>query len=324
MKALQIEAFGKPAEVVKLVELPDVGPPAANQIVIALEASPINPSDLLLISGRYGHRPELPSVVGAEGVGRVIAVGSDIKHLKEGDRTLIPYPHPAWVERIKTDATWLRPLPKGDLHQLAMLGINPATAYMMLTDFVTLPRSAWVIQNGANSGTGRALISIAKSLGLKTVNVVRRPELVDDIKAIGGDVVLVDGSDLSKRVAVETGKAPIELAIDMVADTSTMNLMNCLTDNSKVVSYSAMSGKPLVGPSTHLIFRNISLHGFWLVRAFRTAKPEHLIAMYDHLAPLVASGAIMTPVAATYGFEQASQAIAEAAKFGGKVLFDLT
>ncbi len=324
MKVLQIDAFGKPAEAVKLVEVPDVGPPAADEVVIALEASPINPSDLLLISGRYGHKPQLPSIVGAEGVGRVVAVGSNVKYLKEGDRTLIPYPHPTWAERIKTDATWLRPLPTGDLHQLAMLGINPATAYMMLTGFVTLPRGAWVIQNGANSGTGRALIAIAKSLGLKSVNVVRRPELVDDITAIGGDVVLVDGPDLSKRVAVETGKAPIHLAIDMVADTSTMNLMNCLADDGKVVSYSAMSGKPFVGPSTHLIFRNLSLHGFWLVRAFKTAKPEDLTAMYDHLAPLVASGAIMTPVTATYGFDRASQAIAEAAKFDGKVLFDLT
>jgi len=324
MKALQIEMFGKPAEVVKLVDVPDVGAPAANEVVIALEASPINPSDLLLISGRYGHKPHLPSIVGAEGVGRVIAVGADVRHLKEGDRTIIPFPNPTWVERIKTDAAWLRPLPKGDLHQLAMLGVNPATAYMMLTSFTTLPRGAWVIQNGANSGTGRALIPIAKSLGLKSVNVVRRPELVDDIKTIGGDIVLVDGPDLSKRVAEETGNAPIALAIDMVADTSTMNLMNCLADDGKLVSYSAMSGKPFVGPSPHLIFRNISLHGFWLVRAFKTAAPDYLTTMYGHLAPLVASGAIKAPVSATYRFEDASQAIAQAAKFDGKVLFDLT
>lgn len=324
MKALQIEAFGKPADVVKLVDVPDVGAPAANEVVIALEASPINPSDLLLISGRYGHKPHLPSIVGAEGVGRVIAVGTDVRHLKEGDRTIIPFPNPTWVERIKADASWLRPLPKGDLHQFAMLGINPATAYMMLTSFTALPRGAWVIQNGANSSTGRAVIPIAKSLGLRSVNVVRRPELVDEIKAIGGDVVLVDGPDLSKRVAAETDDAPIALAIDMVADTSTMNLMNCLADDGKLVSYSAMSGKPFVGPSTHLIFRNISLHGFWLVRAFRTATPDYLTAMYDHLTPLVASGAIRAPVSATYRFEEASQAITQAAKFDGKVLFDLT
>src|SRR5258708_5466974 len=109
MRAIQIEAFGNPAEVLKVVDIPDVGAPAEGEVVIALEASPINMSDLLMISGRYGYRPKLPCVAGTEGVGRVIAVGRGVKHLKQGDRTLVPYPSAAWVERIKTDASRLRP-----------------------------------------------------------------------------------------------------------------------------------------------------------------------------------------------------------------------
>ena len=135
MQAIQIEAFGNPAEVTKLVDIPDVGAPAAGEVVIALEASPINMSDLMMISGRYGYRPSLPSVMGTEGVGRVIAVGHGVKHLRQGDRTLVPYPAPAWAERIKVDASRLRPLPGGDVNQLAMLGINPPTAYLILTGF---------------------------------------------------------------------------------------------------------------------------------------------------------------------------------------------
>jgi len=114
MQAIQIEAFGNPAEVMKLVDIPDVGAPGEGEVVIALEASPINMSDLLMISGRYGYRPQLPSVMGTEGVGRVIAVGSSVRHLKQGDRTLVPYPAPAWAERIRVDASRLRPLPNGD------------------------------------------------------------------------------------------------------------------------------------------------------------------------------------------------------------------
>jgi NADPH:quinone reductase-like Zn-dependent oxidoreductase len=259
MRAIQIEAFGNPSEVMKVVDIPDVGAPADGEVVIALEASPINMSDLLMIAGRYGYRPKLPSVMGTEGVGRVVAIGAGVKHLKHGDRTLVPYPAPAWAERIKADASRLRALPSGDVNQLAMLGINPPTAYLMLTDFVTLPSGSWVIQNSANSGVGRALIPIAKSLGLKTVNVVRRDDVVADIKAIGGDVVLVDGPDLAKRVAAETGEAPIALAVDGVADTSTMNLLGCLAEKGVLVLYSSVSGKPFVGPAPHLIFRDISM-----------------------------------------------------------------
>ena len=301
MKAIQIEAFGNPAEVMKLVDVPDVGAPGEGEVVIALEASPINMSDLLMISGRYGYRPKLPSIVGTEGVGRVVAVGGGVTHLKEGDR--------------------LRPLAGGDIHQLAMLGINPATAYLLLTEYVALPSGAWVIHNSANSGVGRALIAIAKSLGLKTVNVVRREDVVAEIKAIGGDVVLVDGPDLAKRVATETGGAPIALAVDGVADTSTMNLLGCLAAKGVLVFYSAISGKPFVGPAQPLIFRDVSMRGFWLANWFNAATSDKITAMYDRLTPLVVSGAISSPVAATFSFGQIAEAVAVASKNRGKVLF---
>jgi NADPH:quinone reductase-like Zn-dependent oxidoreductase len=321
MKAIQIEAFGNPAEVMKLVDIPDVGAPGEGEVVIALEASPINMSDLLMISGRYGYRPKLPAIVGTEGVGRIVAVGSGVTHLKAGDRTVIPYPSAAWAERIKADARVLRALGAGDVNQLAMLGINPATAWLLLSEFVTLRPGDWVIHNSANSGVGRALIGIAKSLGLKTVNVVRRDDVVADIRAIGGDIVLVDGPDLAKRVAAETGKAPITLAVDGVADVSSGGLLACLTDKGVHVFYSAITGKPLVAPAQPLIFRDISIRGFWLANWFKTATPDKITEMYDRLAPLVASGAISSPVAGTYSVGQIAEAVAVAAKNRGKALF---
>lgn len=321
MKAIQLQSFGNPAEAVKLVDIPDIGDPAPNEVIAAVEAAPINATDLLIMAGRYGYLPPLPAVLGIEGIARVIAVGSGVKHLKEGDRTLIPWMNPTWVEKVKLSASWLRPLPKGDIQQLSMLSINPATAYLLLTEYVAPKKDAWVIQNGANSSTARAIIPIAKSLGLKTVNVVRRPELVDEIKALGGDVVLVDGPDLPKRVSEATGKAPIHLAIDMVGDVATTNLMGCLAPEGVLVFYSAMSGKPFVGPAPLMIFKNISLRGFWLGHWFKTATDEKLVPMYEHLAGMVASGAITAPVAGTYGFDQFGEAIAKAAKFSGKIIF---
>jgi trans-2-enoyl-CoA reductase len=322
MKALQIEAHGNPAEVLKLNDVPDVGTPAANEVVVGVEASPINATDLLIMAGRCGYLPKLPSTLGVEGVGRVVAVGSGVKTLKEGDRTVIPFLTPTWAERVKFAATWQRPLPeKADVRQLSMLAINPATAYLLLTDIVKIPRDGWVIQNGANSPTARAVIAIAKSLGIKTVNVVRREELTSELKGAGAHVVLVDGPDLPKRVSQETGGAPIQLAFDMVGDASTLNLMGCLAPNGIVVIYSAASGKPFVGSGPSAIFRNISLRGFWLAHWLKTATDDTLIKMYDHLAQMIASGAITAPIAATYGFDKFPEAISKAVTFKGKVLF---
>jgi NADPH:quinone reductase-like Zn-dependent oxidoreductase len=321
MKAIQIETFGNPAEVVKAVDIPDVGAPAAGEVVIELEASPINPSDLLMIAGDYGYRPRLPAIMGTEGVGRVVAVGAGVKHLKEGDRTLVPFPHPAWAERIKTDVPWLRPLPPGDINQFAMMGVNPTTAYLLLTDIVKLPRGSWVIQNGANSGVGRATVAVAKSFGLRTVNVVRRAEVVAEMRALGGDVVLVDGPDLAKRVEAETENAPIKMALDGVSDTSPMNLMTCLSEGGVLVSYGVMSRKPMVVHPGSLIYKKQTIRGFWLPYWYQLAKPDEITAMFDRLAPLIAAGAISTPIAAIYGFDQVMEAITRAAQSGGKVLF---
>jgi len=175
-----------------------------------------------------------------------------------------------------------------------MMGVNPPTAYFLLTDIVKLPRGSWVIQNAANSGVGRATVTIAKSLGLRTVNVVRRDEVVAEMKALGGDVVLVDGPDLAKRVAAETGNAPISLGLDGVGDTSSMNLMNCLSESGVLVSSGGMSRKPMVVPPGGLIFKKRTIRGFWLLFWYQSAKPDELTAMFDHLAPLIAAGTIST------------------------------
>ncbi|MBV8415158.1 MAG: alcohol dehydrogenase catalytic domain-containing protein, partial [Verrucomicrobia bacterium] len=196
MKSIQLTGYGKPHEVVKLIDVQDVGTPGPDEIIIDVEAAPIEPSDLYMIAGVYGNLPPLPHILGIQGVGRVAAKGRSVKHLKEGDRTMTPLFVPSWVDRVKTTASYLRPLPEGDVNQLAMLGINPATAYLLVTEYVQLKPGEWLLQNAANSSVGRAVIAIAKARGIKTVNIVRRAELIDEIKALGGDVVLVDGPDL--------------------------------------------------------------------------------------------------------------------------------
>jgi NADPH:quinone reductase-like Zn-dependent oxidoreductase len=321
MKAIQIATYGRAVDVARYVDVPDVGAPDINEVIIEVEASPINQYDILMIAGGYGYRPSLPIIAGTEGVGRVVAVGKNVKHLKEGDRALAPFLQPAWTERIKTDAPWLRPLPGGNINQFAMMGVNPPTAYLLLTNIVKLPRGSWVIQNGANSGVGRAVVTLAKSLGLKTVNIVRRDEVIAEIKALGGDVVLLDGPDLAKRVAIETDRAPIHLALDGIADASPMHMMGCLSDDATLVSYGGTSRKPMAVHPGNLIFKKQNVRGFWLFYWYQSAEPEELTAMFDHLAPLVASGAIATPVAATFGLENVKDAITKAMESGGKVLF---
>jgi trans-2-enoyl-CoA reductase len=216
MKIAQFSAFGKPDEVVRCVDVDDVDAPAADEAVIEVLASPINPSDLLTIEGCYAVRPAFPARLGTECLGRVIARGRDVRDLAEGD-LVIPLDRENWVQRKKVKAVQLVKVPSNvDPLQLAMLKVNPPTAHLMLTKYVDLQPGEWLIQDAANSGVGHCLIQLAKAAGIRTVNVVRRNGLADELKALGGDVVVMDSPDLGERVRAATDGAAIRLAIDAV------------------------------------------------------------------------------------------------------------
>jgi NADPH:quinone reductase-like Zn-dependent oxidoreductase len=142
MRALQIRSLGAPQDVLELVDLREPPAPGSGEVLIAVEHAPINLNDLYLIQGTYPIRPSLPSVVGNEGVGRVLALGRGVDHLKVGDRVLVPLKIGSWRERLVAPAAGLFALPAADPRQLAMLGINPPTAALLLKE-TDLRRGDW-------------------------------------------------------------------------------------------------------------------------------------------------------------------------------------
>lgn len=323
MKAVQIESFGDPQSIVHAVDLPEPEPLAAGEVLLAVEASPINPSDLSMLRGTYGVLPKLPAIPGNEGVGRVIAVGEGVTEVAVSDRVLLPLGCGTWREKLKARAAQLLPVPKGaDPLQLAMSAVNPPSAYLMLQEFVDLKEGDWVIQNAANSAVGKYLIHFAKSRGIKTVNVVRRAELGESLRAIGADVVVVDGPDLAVTVAEATGKARILLGIDAVAGPATSRLAGCLADGGTLVNYGAMSGEPCHIIPQQLIFRDIHLRGFWLSTWLRKAGRESARDLLAKMTELLSSEALKVEVEATYPFSRIKEAVAHAQREGrsGKVL----
>jgi NADPH:quinone reductase-like Zn-dependent oxidoreductase len=156
MRAVQLTAFGNPVDGLEYVDIPAPDAPGPNQVLIGVEFSPINPNDLMVAQGIYAFRPSLPAVIGNEGVGRVLAVGPGVESIKVGDRVLAPPAIFTWRERIVVSAGGLSALPAdADPRQLAMLGINPPTAALLLSEYVDLKPGEWVVQNAANSGVGR-------------------------------------------------------------------------------------------------------------------------------------------------------------------------
>jgi len=320
MRAIQLTAYGNPVEGLKYVDLSEPEAPGPNQVLIGIEFSPINPSDLLLAQGIYGIRPALPTVIGGEGVGRVLAVGAGVENVRVGDRVLAPLSSFTWRERMVVPARGLFALPPGaDPRQLSMLAINPPTAALLLSEYVNLKPAEWVVQNSANSSVGRWVIAFAKTRGLKTANIVRRPELVAELQAIGADVVVVDSPDASKEIKAAIGQAELRLALDGVSGPATGVLASTLSPHGTLVSFAAMSKAPMSISPLDVIFKPITIRGFWLGHPESEAKVAPPISQ---AAEMIASGRVHIPVAATYALSSIKEAVAHAQR-GGKILLDV-
>src|SRR3954471_7174021 len=215
-KAAIYETHGNPVETVRVIEQPWPAP-GPDEVVVKMSAAPINPADLNSIEGKYPIRPTLPATPGMEGSGEIVEVGSSVSNLKIGTQVILPHGFGTWREACVIAANRLVAVPPGiEPIQAAMLKVNPVTAWRMLHDFVSLRPGDWLIQNAANSAAGLCVIQIARELGFKTVNVVWRPELIEELRAAGGDVVLMDGENLRDEVSAATGEASIRLALNAV------------------------------------------------------------------------------------------------------------
>ena len=322
MKQVVLDRYGPPEEVARCAEVPDVGAPAAGEVVFDVLAFPINPADVSFCKGSYRLKPPLPATPGAEGVGRVTAVGAGVSHVRPGD-LVINLQRENWAQRRRVQGDDVIKVPPAvELRQAAMLRINPPTALLMLTDIVELKPGDWVIQNVANSAVGRLVIRLARQRGLRTMNVVRRDSLGAELQALGADACAVDGPDLAPTVKAKTSGAPIRLALDAVSGRATSRLSSCLAEGGAVCNYGSMSGEDPVMSRAALSAGGLTLVGFTLGRALARRSLAQIRAIYADLGEQVRTGALSAPVERIYPIEEIKAALthAQRAERSGKIL----
>ena len=312
MKQILLDRYGPPEEGVRCAEVPDLGAPAAGEVLFDVLAFPINPADLSMCRGTYRLRPSLPATPGAECVGRVAAVGVGVSHVKPGD-LVINLQRENWTQRRRVKGDDVIAIPSStDLLQAAMIRINPPTALLLLSDIVELRPGEWIIQNVANSAVGRIVIRLASARGLRTVNVVRRESLCAELAALGADNCVVDGPDLAELVKERTRGAVIRLGLDAVSGRATARIASCLGEGGVVCNYGSMSGEDPVMPRGPLVSLGQSLVGFILGRGLARRSLAEIRAIYADLGEQVRSGVLSAPVEKVYPIEEIKDAVAHA------------
>jgi len=323
IKVVVYQTHGKPAEVLQIKTEP-WPKPTADEVVVAMRAAPINPADINSIEGKYPARRDVPAIPGFEGAGVVVELGANVKSIANGALVILPHNIGTWREAVAVKASELVVVPSDiEPMQAAMLKINPLTAWRLLHGYVDLKRGDWIIQNAANSGAGRAVIQIAHELGFKTVNVVRRGELVEELRAEGGDIVLVDGEKLRDEVKAATNGAAIRLGLNSVGGDSALRLANCLAFGGTLVSFGAMSLQPLKIPTGLLIFKDLRFRGIWINHWYDNASQTERMAAFNPLFDMAKRGLLKTKIEESYPIEQAKEAVAHAMhdKRSGKIVF---
>jgi NADPH2:quinone reductase len=298
--------------------------PAANQVLVRLRARSINPSDLATVRGLYGSLPKLPATPGLEGMGEVAAVGDEVKNLRTGQR-VIPLGLPGtWQEYILAARTQLIPDPDGVSDQTAaQFVVNPLTAWIMTIEELALKPGEWLLQTAAGSTLGRVVLQIARLRGFKTINVVRRREQVEELKALGADeVICTTDENLNERVKEITGKAGLSKAIDAVGGKTAAAVFQALGRGGVMLVYGLLSMEPMSIDGGRMIFTTTTIRGFWLSQWLGTAPPERQQAVTGEMLRSMAANEIVPPVEAEYPLADVLAAVAHAERPGrsGKVL----
>jgi NADPH:quinone reductase-like Zn-dependent oxidoreductase len=324
MKRVIFHQHGTPQDVIELLEEPDPIP-GPSEVRVRNQVMTINPADLLTIEGRYGHEPiTLPCTPGTGAYGIVDAVGDGVKRLSVGDAVLPVGSGGLWSDTVILHERMAPKAPANtDPEQAAMMRANPGTAYLMLTDLVALNPGDWVIQNAANSSVGRLVIRFARDLGLHTINIVRRDDVVSELKAEGADAVIVDdgSGDLPSHISEASPQAP-KLALDAIGGSATAALASTLANRGLLVVYGLLSGIDSTIGARDLVFRDITTRGFWLADWYATAEPDQIKKLHGLLAEQLAAGSITSAVDARYPLEKIKDALAHAAQGGrnGKII----
>lgn len=332
---IQAEIFGYHTKQYSL-HLHSISPSLpSHSVLVRTLAAPVNPADVNTIQGTYGVKPvyntllgtpEPASVPGNEACLEVLAVGSAVSTLRKGD----------WCIPAATGfGTWrthalvdnadraLLPIPKDGLtpSSVATVAVNPCSAYRMLKDYVDLvdlsvkayqqpdagavvTGGAWFIQNGANSGVGRAAIQLGKLWGLRSINIVREREgdanataaLKQELLDLGATAVLTEAEFLDRGFAARLkdeftrgGREPLMLGLNCVGGKSATAMAKCLSEGGTMVTYGAMSKQPVMLPTGLLIFKDLRFKGFWLSR-WANADREGKKKTVDEILGLVREG----------------------------------
>jgi NADPH:quinone reductase-like Zn-dependent oxidoreductase len=318
MKAVQLIGYGDAARNLEVRDVPEPPPPGRGEVLVGVEFAPINFNDLMIPWGVFPWKPEPPATIGNEGAGVVLALGEGVTSVAVGDRVVLPplQAVKSYQQRVIAPASDVVVVPAhADPQQASMMGINPVTAELLLTEFVDLKSGDAVVFNSATSGLSQWLIALSKERGIRTVGLVRKAADAETVKQRGCDVVIVDDESLDEAAKKVEG-LNIPLGLDVLGGPSAGRVAQLLSPGGKLVVYGGVTLKPMELPTLAIIGKRLTVVAFFETYPDIYAKVgPALRKLVKYLGP----NGPKQPVAGVYTLDRLKDAVQHATT-GTKVL----
>ncbi len=305
MKSAVFTQFGSPEKVLSSEDRarPE---PGKGQVLVRMVLSPIHNHDLMTIAGQYGFKPELPSVPGTEAVGVVEALGEGVTNVKQGQR-VAGGGTATWAEYYLADAARLVPVPDGVSDETACQLVSMPLSAKMLLETLDLKAGDCLVQNAANGAVGKLVAQYGAERGIKVLGLVRRSAAVDELKALGIDnVVATDANGWVEKARSLTSGAPVMRAIDSLGGDGPSQVLAVASDGAELISFGAMTQRPLKITAGDLLFRGITVKGFWGAKP--PVKPERIGELLGELVRDAAAGKLVMEIEKAYPIEEVAEA----------------
>ncbi len=334
MRAAQFDRFGEPTEVLSIREVadPTLSP---GMVKVRMLASPVNPSDLMTVRGNYGKKPPLPAVPGYEGVGIVEAAQAGLygRFLLNKRVAVLNSSGGNWQEHVILPAKQAVPLDaRLTLEQAATFFVNPAAAFLMTRQVLAVSSGNWLLQSAAGSALGKMVIRLGKKFGFRTVNIVRRPAHVDELKSLGADAVIVfdgdrdDPAKFKEQVLSVVGSEGVRYAIDPVGGRTASAIVPCLGPNGRLLLYGTLSSEPIAFSPRDIMTVGAKVEGFWLSNVMNSKGLFAKLKLIRTITGLICEGVLTTGIGESFPLDQVAAAVraAETPGKSGKVLLRIS
>lgn len=322
MKAVHLEKFGDPATVVSATEYP-IPTAGAGQVLVRMVMAPIHNHDLWIIRGEYGVKPELPAIAGTEATGYIEAVGEGVDSALIGQRVTGGGITEAWAEYFVAAAGSVISVPEAISDEAAAQLIAMPFSAITLLEFLNVQPGDWVVQTAANGAVGKIFVALAKSRGVKTLNLVRRPEAVAELTALGiENVISTSDSDWIAKAQAIIGKAGARAAVDSVGGDIVPGLTELLGDKGLLVTFGSATGGNIQLPAAAMMFKRLTVKGFWGHMVAEEMSVADRQRLFGELVGLVLAGSLDLTAGGVFSLDQAKDAMVAAVTPGrtGKIM----